>query len=375
MRDALSIMDQAIACCGQSVDGASLRQLVGVVPSDIFEQMLAAVRADSSEAMLRLVDRLIAEGHNPVHLSRQMLRFLRNVLVAKVAGGDSALLQISSDERVRASRVAEPFAEEDLARFLQILLRTHSELGYKQEQRFHLELGLLKMVHAQRLLPLEEFLSGANLSNTGSAGGAAGGGGTHGQGQGSTARRVGTAPRTAVSPPPTASPAAGLRPDSGGPRSEAPVAAHAATTSAAAAPAVESPAGAVELTPLQLAETIIAAAESGCYYDLGNMLRNGQWSLQGSEIVAQVPDSPVLVRMAFKKEAEQVLNAAATALLGRPARVKVVCGGNGEAPPPVAARVASSPARARVANEPVIQRLQEKFGAEIRSVIDYREQG
>ncbi len=64
------------------------------------------------------------------------------------------------DERARVARVAERFSEEDLTRFMQIMLRTHSDLGYKQEQRFHLELGLLKLVHAQRLLPLEELLSG-----------------------------------------------------------------------------------------------------------------------------------------------------------------------------------------------------------------------
>ena len=40
--------------------------------------------------------------------------------------------QISSDERKRVARVAEQFSEEDLARFLQIMLRTHDELGYRQ---------------------------------------------------------------------------------------------------------------------------------------------------------------------------------------------------------------------------------------------------
>ena len=59
------------------------------------------------------------------------------------------------------ARIAELFAEEDLARHLQIMLRTHGELGYRQEQRFHLELGLLKMAHAQRLLPIEQLLSDA----------------------------------------------------------------------------------------------------------------------------------------------------------------------------------------------------------------------
>src|SRR6202011_3688612 len=95
---------------------------------------------------------------------RQMVRFLRNATVAKIAGPDSSLLQISSDERARVARVAELFGEEDLTRHLQIMLRTHSELGYKQEQRFHLELGLLKMAHAQRLLPIEQLLSDAALT-------------------------------------------------------------------------------------------------------------------------------------------------------------------------------------------------------------------
>ncbi len=95
-----------------------------------------------------------------------MVRFLRNAVVAKVAGSDSSLLQISSDERQRVARIAELFTEEDLARHLQIMLRTHAELGYRQEQRFHLELGLLKMAHAQRLLPIEQLLSEAGVSGS-----------------------------------------------------------------------------------------------------------------------------------------------------------------------------------------------------------------
>src|SRR5437763_520118 len=90
--------------------------------------------------------------------------------MAKVAGTDSPLLQISADERARVARVAESFSEEDLTRFLQIMLRTHDELGYRPEQRFHLELGMLKMVHAQRLLPVEELLSQvAPASKTGNS--------------------------------------------------------------------------------------------------------------------------------------------------------------------------------------------------------------
>src|SRR5229473_1551016 len=159
MRDALSIMDQAIACCGTTLRGELVRGLAGTVGSEVMEDLMATVQRSSSQDALKILDRLMTEGQNPAHFAKQFVRFLRNAVVAKVAGEDSALLQISSDERARVARVAQQFSEEDLARFLQIMLRTFDELGYRQEQRFHLELGVLKMVHAQRILPLEQIMS------------------------------------------------------------------------------------------------------------------------------------------------------------------------------------------------------------------------
>src|ERR1700676_3932398 len=159
MRDALSILDQAIASASGKITADSVRSLVGAAPAHILEQVMQAVSEGRSEEILRQVDHLIGEGHSPTHFARQLVRFLRNATVAKIAGKDSLLLQVSSEERERVARVAEWFGEEDLTRHLQIMLRTHSELGYKQEQRFHLELGLLKMVHAQKLLPIEQLLS------------------------------------------------------------------------------------------------------------------------------------------------------------------------------------------------------------------------
>src|SRR5258708_7265251 len=143
MRDALSILDQAIASSNEKLTADSVRNLVGAAPAHVLENVMQAVARGASEEVLRQVDHLISEGHSPTHFARQMVRFLRNATVAKVAGKDSSLLQISSEERERVERVAELFGEEDLTRHLQIMLRTHGELGSKQEQRFHLELGLL----------------------------------------------------------------------------------------------------------------------------------------------------------------------------------------------------------------------------------------
>jgi DNA polymerase-3 subunit gamma/tau len=166
MRDALSIMDQAIASAplhdGRAVlAGAQIRELMGSVPNAIFERLLEAVAAGQSAELMEQLNLLINAGHSPSSLARQMVRYLRNALMAKLGGEQTELLQISGDERARAARTALLFSEEELTRNLQIVLRTFDDLNYRQEQRFHLELGLLKLIHAQRLLPLEQLLSGA----------------------------------------------------------------------------------------------------------------------------------------------------------------------------------------------------------------------
>ena len=173
MRDALSIMDQAIASA-PFVDGrpgleiAHVRELMGSVSNVVYEQILEAVHANNSADVLAIVGRLLDAGNGAPQLARQFVRYLRNAIVAKVtrlapeapATGIAAdLLQISPEERNRAARSAALFTEEELSRFLAIVLRTFDELGYRQEQRFHLELGLLKLVHVQRLIPIEELLS------------------------------------------------------------------------------------------------------------------------------------------------------------------------------------------------------------------------
>ena len=62
MRDALSIMDQAIACCGTKLSGELVRGLVGNVGSEVFEDLMGTVARSSSEEALRTLDRLMTEG-------------------------------------------------------------------------------------------------------------------------------------------------------------------------------------------------------------------------------------------------------------------------------------------------------------------------
>ena len=425
MRDALSILDQAIASCNGRLTADSIRSLVGAAPAHILEDVMQAVSRGASDEVLQQVDHLIGEGHSPTHFARQMVRFLRNATVAKIAGKDSSLLQISNEERERVERVAALFGEEDLTRHLQIMLRTHSELGYKQEQRFHLELGLLKMSHAQRLLPIEQLLSDVA--------------GTNFAGAGSSGPRASARPSIVASTSASASSIAPARPSQvspfaadsarkGNPRQESasePAAVSgprvvvggstpARVIMGAAAPASLSengvelqlssqaepqpepkPQAAPQVSPSEvrslspaplekLQSAVLQELMDGGQRILVSMLEAGDWSVEGNEVVIKVSESQTVVDMSVSAEAKRLAIASASGVLGRAVKLKIVPGAsvatterrNGASvrPPSGSGGMNSgTTGRSRAEQDEVVQRLREKFGAEIRTVIDYKE--
>ncbi len=382
VRDALSILDQAIASCGGTLTAEAVRQLVGSAPSGVLEEVMQAVAEGSSETVLRLVDKLISEGQNPTHFARQMVKFLRNAVVAKIAGGDSSLLQISSDERQRVVRTAGLFSEEDLARHLQIMLRTHGELGYRQEQRFHLELGLLKMAHAQRLLPIEQLLSEAGAPAPARA-----------AGKPSmvpdlkkseplpTARSNSVSPfaadsaRKGGSKPELSSEATGPRLVASG--TPAVVMGSAALATLPHAPPDPGPAlepaaqiESKEKQPPDLREAVLAALTGAGHRMLTAMLETGEWQVTGNELVIRVASSETAIDMSLGADAKRLAMATASGVLGRAIRLKVSAGGTAQTP---VRATANGGGRGRAEQDPVVRRMQEKFGAAIRTIIDYRE--
>jgi DNA polymerase III subunit gamma/tau len=162
LRDSLSLLEQAIAYSGSEITDAQVRELLGVVAEDILDQLIEAIHEQSTERTLSLVHRLLAEGHNLQHFCREAIRHVRNLLVARICGAESELITASGDERPRLAKQAALFSEEDLTRFFQILMATDDDLRRKPDPRLHLELGLLKLVTAKRLAPLEEILAEFN---------------------------------------------------------------------------------------------------------------------------------------------------------------------------------------------------------------------
>jgi DNA polymerase-3 subunit gamma/tau len=159
VRDSLSALDQAIACCGTTLDAAEVRGMLGLFSLDSLGEVTNALGSEDSRKMLDLVMELERNGRSLQHFCRELARYFRNLLVAKVAGANTRLIAASSREQERLAEVAKGFSEDDLTRYLQLTLDLFKDLQFSLQPRLHLEIGLLRLIQAGKLVPIEEALA------------------------------------------------------------------------------------------------------------------------------------------------------------------------------------------------------------------------
>ena len=380
LRDALSLLEQARAYCGATITDPQVRELLGVVPEELLDQLIEAVQARSAERVLALVHTFLAEGRNLQHFCREAIRHFRNLLIARVCGADSDLIAAPPDQRLRLASAAEAFTEEDLTRYFQILLATDDDLRRKPDPRLHLEMGLLRLVNAARLAPLEELLAELNSEagakrpaspapSRGAAAAAAGAAAPQPSFPGRAAATPAPVPTADVAAPHPAAPAAKME--------SAPVdSAPARTETSARVPVPASPpsivaAAAGAFSGLEEAQVqAIKAAILSQQKFLGELVEHvTRWELEGSEMRLIFPtESRALAEMLQARDPMEKLRTISSQVVGQPLRVCVRL----EAVPAMGVAgkaMRSSPElRARFEEDPIVRAMLERFGGRISEV-------
>jgi DNA polymerase-3 subunit gamma/tau len=367
VRDGLSVLEQAIAYCGTRLTDAQVRELLGVVAEEALDELLNAIASQSAEKALSLVHRLIAEGHNLQHFCREAIRHFRNLLVAKVCGADSELIAAPKEERPRLERQAEQFSEEDLTRFSQLLMHTDDDLRRKPDPRLHLEMGLLRLVNAARLAPLEEVLAAMSGESTARSGMRA---------SGDTA---GAARAASVEPARTGL-ASAPKPPRASLRAAATETAGASVESASPAPtrgvAVPMPPPSVtqavaDRNGISLAqEDAIKAAIAAQHKFLWSLVEPAtRWEIEGSEVRLYFStESRTIAEMLQARDPMERLRTISSQVMGRPVRVCVKLEASQPKAAPSSATRLSPEARRQFEQDPVVREMLRRFGGKVSGV-------
>jgi DNA polymerase-3 subunit gamma/tau len=321
VRDSLSALDQAIACCGSKLDAAEVRALLGAFSLESLEQVTQALVSNDSRRMLEVVDELERNGHNLQHFSRELARYFRNLLVERISGADTRLVAASAAERQKLAEIAAQFSEEDLSRYLQLSLDLFRDLQFSLQPRFHLEIGLVRLVQAGRLLPIEEALAQLNASGPRPP-----------------------APPTKPAPPPRIGPS--------------PFDLDRAKKTAGAPSAAGDP-----------RERLHSYLHEKGLTHLADAVENARITVSGADLNVTAPKSYALY---FN---DRAMADAAREVFGQPLRVKFAADDATDpaAPLPPAAGTSNNEVTARALANPEVRRFREVFGGEVRKVRNLKE--
>ena len=355
MRDALSLLDQVIAACGGHLDEKRVRQVLGVVPAELLADMLRAVDAADSRKVLEQVGQLAAEGYELAHFCGELTRYVRDLMIGRSCGGDSPLIQVPTEQRKHISELATRFSEEDLSRFFNILLRAESEMRYALVPRFHLELALMKMVHARRLASLEMLLSG--LGNVALPGKVA------------PAPRPAAPPPTRVAPEPSrpVRPASFERPPAEQRPAAPAISAPVPPTPAPRPPAPVETATAASSAPKDATLATIISKVYGQSNFLGSCLEHvASWTCENGEatFVYSQKDS-FFAELLKNREQQETLRAVCAEVLGQPVKICVRLEMQ-----EVEARVERPSVRERAERDQTVEAFRKRFDGTVLDVKD-----
>jgi DNA polymerase-3 subunit gamma/tau len=381
LRDALSLLEQARAYCGDVIPDKEVRELLGVVPEDSLNELVAAIAEASADRALGLVHTFQKEGRNLQHFCREAIRHMRNLLIARVCGADSDLIAATADQRPALAKAAAQFTEEDLTRFFQILLETDGDLRHKPDPRVHLEMGLLRLINAQRLAPMEELLAELrSATSSGTAAGAARSGAMRSSRVPSAAgaapaatppRSFSTAPETSLAPASRTSMPSFAAAAAAPARAEtmiAPLTAPPATAAPEREPQIEGTAEtrAEGITQEQVAE--IKSAIQAQQKFLGEIVQQGsRWELEGAELrIYFSADKRAFKEMMEGRDALEKVRTSSSKVLGRAVRVCAKVEAVAAAAP--RAMSGTQELREQFERDPMVRSMLQRFGGKISEV-------
>ena len=159
LRDALSLLDQAIAFCGDNITYKAVLKTLNVVGSDrLFEFMNCVTRRDTS-AGLHLIHTLLQEGYDIQEFLVGLVEHLRNLYVAK-QGEQMILIEASADTKANYFEAAKTLNATDIMRYLYLISEQQVKIRELSQPRIAFELMFLKMAHIEPLDEKKKLIEG-----------------------------------------------------------------------------------------------------------------------------------------------------------------------------------------------------------------------
>ena len=169
-RDALSLLDQVIAFADGGIEVATVQNILGIGSREIFFHILEAMINRKPSGALEALHQVFDQGYDPEQFTLDLIRFLRNLILVSHDTNDDHLLDridVTESELDSLRKMVGTTTPEDLSNFFSILLKSEAEIKKSSIPVVALEMTIIKMCMAPRLVDLSSLLNKINSRGTG----------------------------------------------------------------------------------------------------------------------------------------------------------------------------------------------------------------
>ncbi len=163
IRDAQSLLDQAVAFCGENISDQELKEILGTVSQDLLFEFSSAVLEEKPEIVFSLVEKVIESGHDLRFFFKELVEHFRNLLLIASVDNAEDLLAFNPEELNRLKGESQKAAPEDFLRCLQALQQAEQGLRFSSHPQIYFEALLVRLCHFKKIVPLKDILQDIDL--------------------------------------------------------------------------------------------------------------------------------------------------------------------------------------------------------------------
>jgi DNA polymerase-3 subunit gamma/tau len=142
MRDALSLLDQAITSCGEKLLEHDVKMILGYTQQDYALQLLHALAEHNPVQIVTLNQAISVEGEHFLYVLDELLNYLHQIAIYQSIGDKNALISPS----LEVKKLAQLCSPEDIQLFYQIALKGREELHLAPTLSIGFSMTLLRML-------------------------------------------------------------------------------------------------------------------------------------------------------------------------------------------------------------------------------------
>ena len=168
MRDAQSMLDQLVSFCGDHIEEQQVLHIFGITSRETVAHALALILNKELPSLLHLLHEQAEAGRDMGQFLSEIISAVREILVSKV-DPEASFDSLPESSKEELSELVKRTQTDKILRLVEVLAETEDKMRWSTNKRLHLEMGLIKAVHALAEASISDIimaLEGAPLASS-----------------------------------------------------------------------------------------------------------------------------------------------------------------------------------------------------------------